>query len=43
MPSHMLTVDVTEMDETMISASRITTSAWGDRHKPIIIAQCNDY
>lgn len=38
----MLTVNVIEMDETMIPASRIATSVGGDRHKPIIITQRDD-
>lgn len=43
MPSHMLRVGVIEMEETMISVSRIATSAGGDRHKPTVISQCDDF
>lgn len=38
MPSHMLRVDLIEIDD-MIPASRIVTSGRGDRHKQIIITQ----
>lgn len=38
MPSHMLSVNLIEIDD-MIPASRIVTSGRGDRHKQIIITQ----
>lgn len=42
MPSHMFRVDVIEMDDTMIPASRVATSGRRDRYKPIIITQYDD-
>lgn len=42
MLSHMLTVDVVHMDETMIPALRIATSVRRDRYKLTIITQCDD-